>query len=144
MAGLVFIVVGYTSWSRLHYRRNRIRSAFAIVVLGVVLISIPLALTASSVFSQNADLRNASAAVDDWLALEFPDQDPRPVRVNTLTVDGDIVIVQLVGWEEPPDTDELTTMLTESMGRTVTSSVRWIEERLTGVAPPAVDTESDS
>lgn len=137
MAGLVFIIVGYTSWSRLHYRRNRIRTAFAVVILGVVLISIPLALTAQSLVGTANDVRNASTAVNEWLEAEFGDADPIPVRVNDIEISGDVVVVQLIGWEQPPDTTELRRRLLISMGRPVTASVRWLEEQLTGVAPPA-------
>ncbi len=130
MAGIVFLVVGYGSWSRLHYRRNRIRTAFSIVVLGVVLISIPLALTAQTIVGTANDQRNASSAVNAWLDDEFGDEDPAPLRVNELTVDHDLVVVQLVGWEEPPPSDELQQMLTDAMGRPMIASVRWIEEQL--------------
>jgi uncharacterized hydrophobic protein (TIGR00271 family) len=130
MAGIVFLVVGYGSWSRLHYRRNRIRTAFSIVVLGVVLISIPLALTAQTIVGTANDQRNASSAVNAWLDDEFGDEDPTPLRVNELTVDHDLVVVQLVGWEEPPPSDELQQMLTDAMGRPMIASVRWIEEQL--------------
>ena len=47
MAGLVFVLVGYGSWSRLYNRRNRIRVSFALVTFAVILITIPLALTVS-------------------------------------------------------------------------------------------------
>lgn len=130
MAGLVFLVVGYGTWSRLHYRRNRIRTAFAIVVLAVVLISIPLALTAQSIVGTANDLRNASSAVNEWLGEEFENETDPPLRVNDITVDGNTVIVQLVGWEEPPASNRLQKMLTASIGRQMTASVRWIEEQI--------------
>ncbi len=130
MAGLVFLIVGYGSWSRLHYRRNRIRTAFAIVVLAVILISIPLALTAQSIVGAANDQRNASAAVNEWLGEEYTDPDDPPLRINDLTVEGNVVIVQLVGWEEPPPTARLQKMVSQSVGRSMTASVRWIEEQI--------------
>jgi uncharacterized hydrophobic protein (TIGR00271 family) len=130
MAGLVFLIVGYSSWSRLHYRRNRIRTAFAIVVLAVILISIPLALTAQSIVGTATDLRNASSAVNEWLGEDIGDPDDPPLRVNDIDVDGNTVTVQLIGWEEPPPSNRLQKMLTESMGRQMTASVRWIEEQI--------------
>jgi uncharacterized hydrophobic protein (TIGR00271 family) len=130
MAGLVFLIVGYSSWTRLHYRRNRIRTAFAIVVLAVILISIPLALTAQSIVGTATDLRNASSAVNEWLGEDIGDPDDPPLRVNDIDVDGNTVTVQLIGWEEPPPSNRLQKMLTESMGRQMTASVRWIEEQI--------------
>lgn len=130
MAGLVFLIVGYGSWSRLHYRRNRIRTAFAIVVLAVILISIPLALTAQSIVGTANDLRNASAAVNEWLGEQYTNEEDPPLRINDLTVDGNLVTVQLIGWEEPPPSDRLQKMLTQSVGRSMTASVRWVEEQI--------------
>ncbi len=128
MAGIVFLIVGYGSWSRLHYRRNRIRTSFALVVLAVILISIPLALTAESVVGSSNDLRNASAAVNDWIKEEFPDDEVKPLRISTIDVGEDTVTVQLIGWEVPPSSDRLSEILSEYVGRPIGAVVRWVRE----------------
>jgi len=140
MAGIVFLIVGYGSWTRLHYRRNRIRTSFALVVLAVILISIPLALTAESVVSSSSDLRNASAAVNDWIKEEFPDDEVTPLRISTIDVGKDTVTVQLIGWEIPPSSDRLSEILTEYVGRPIGAVVRWIQEQIdfTPESDPAV------
>ncbi len=130
MAGVVFLLVGYGSWSRLHHRRNRIRTSFALVVLAVVLVTIPLALTGQSLLQQTADLRNASAAVDDWLDEGFPDADEIPLRINSIEVDGDTILLQLIGYEIPPPSSRLAYIASEEVGRPMTASIRWIQERL--------------
>lgn len=130
MAGIVFLLVGYGSWSRLHYRRNRIRTSFAIVVLAVIIISMPLALTAQRLVGSSDDQRNASAAVDTWLDEEFPEVDEMPLRINNIEIDDDTVVVQLVGWEEPPTSARLSEIVSDSLGRPMAASVRWIEERI--------------
>lgn len=130
MAGIVFLIVGYGSWSRLHYRRNRIRTSFALVVLAVILISIPLALTAESIVGSSNDLRNASAAVNDWIKEEFPDDEITPLRISTIDVGEDTVTVQLIGWEVPPSSDRLSEILSEYVGRPIGAVVRWIQEQI--------------
>ncbi len=130
MAGIVFILVGYGSWGRLYLRRNRIRTSFAAVLFAILLITIPLALTARTVFQESSDLRNASAAVADWLG------DDTRLRIGSITIDGDEVTVELVGPETPPGAQALANDLTDRIGRPVGAIVRWIEEtETTSVLP---------
>jgi uncharacterized hydrophobic protein (TIGR00271 family) len=130
MSGIVFMAVGYGSWTRLYYRRNRIRTAFALVTLAVILITIPLALTGRNLIAETSDLRNASAAVDTWLEEAYPDGDDQPLRINTIEIDGDTVDVQLIGHENPPPSSRLAEIATDLVGRSMSASVRWIEEQI--------------
>lgn len=123
MAGLVFIVVGYGSWSRLYHRRNRIRVSFAAVVLGVIIISIPLGLTAKDVLQEASQLRAANALVFEWLGEETN------LRVTDVSIDEDVVLVQLVGPDRPPLAVDLAELISEEANRDVTVSVRWVPER---------------
>jgi uncharacterized hydrophobic protein (TIGR00271 family) len=122
MAGIVFIAVGYSSWGNLYHRRDRIRVSFAAVVLAMILISIPLALTAKRIIRASSDLGNVSEAVDEWLGTRTS------LRINDLEVDGDTVTIQLVGRVHPPPADRLSEDISERIGRDVTAIVRWIEE----------------
>jgi len=122
MAGIVFIAVGYSSWGNLYHRRDRIRVSFAAVVLAMILISIPLALTAQRIIRASSDLGNVSEAVDEWLGTSTS------LRINDLEVDGDTVTIQLVGTVHPPPADRLSDDISERIGRDVTAIVRWIEE----------------
>ncbi len=124
MAGVVFLLVGYGEWSRLYQRKDRIRTSFAIVALGAILIAIPLALTGQSILGDAADLRDATQAVDEWLGEDSP------YRVNSLDVDGDTVNVQLIGpgTPRPPGPVELSGILAEDIGRPMTVRVAWIQE----------------
>jgi len=123
MAGLVFVLVGYGSWSRLYNRRNRIRVSFALVTFAVILITIPLALTAREVLFQEAFLRDASGAVSDWLG------EGSETRISSIDVDGDRVYVNLIGPDEPPAASELSNELNAKTNRTVIAVVRWVEEQ---------------
>ena len=133
MAGIVFIIVGYGSWSRLYHRRNRIRVSFAAVVLGVILISIPLALTAQHIIREAADLRSATDTVYEWLG------DDSALRVNEVTIDGPDISVQLVGPDHPPPAEVLADRVSVAVGRDVTVTVRWLPER-----QDIADTSKDS
>ncbi len=126
MAGLVFLLVGYGEWSQLYQRKDRIRTSFAIVALGAILIAIPLGLTGQAILTNAADLRNATEAVDEWLG-----EHPR-YRVNELSVDGDTVKVQLIGpgTPPPPPASVLSLLVAEDIGRPMSVRVAWIEEHV--------------
>jgi uncharacterized hydrophobic protein (TIGR00271 family) len=140
LAGIVFLAVGYSSWTRLYYRRNRIRTAFALVTLAVVLITIPLALTGRNLIAATNDLRHASEAVDQWLAEAHPDTDEPPLRINTIELNGDVVDIQLIGYASPPPTSRLAAIATDLIGRPVGASVRWIEEQIETTDPTTTTT----
>lgn len=123
MAGLVFIIVGYGSWSRLYHRRNRIRVSFAAVVLGVIVISIPLGLTAKDVLNDASQLRAANALVFEWLGEDTN------LRVTDVSIDDEVVQVQLVGPDRPPLAVGLARLISDEANRDVTVSVRWVPER---------------
>jgi uncharacterized hydrophobic protein (TIGR00271 family) len=126
MAGLVFLLVGYGEWSQIYKRKDRIRTSFALVALGAILISIPLALTGETILGSATDLRNATNAVDSWLG------DESPYRVNDLSVDGDTVSVQLIGPGNPPppSSTALSSLAEEDIGRPMTVRVAWIQEHI--------------
>ena len=130
MAGFVFLAVGYGSWTRLYYRRNRIRTAFAVVTLAFVLITIPLVLTGQNLISQTTDLRQVSEAVDQWLAEAYPDGGDLPLRINSIELVGDTIDIQLIGYESPPASSRLAEIATDHAGRPLSASVRWIEEQI--------------
>ena len=126
MAGLVFLLVGYGEWSLLYTRKDRIRTSFAIVALGALLISVPLALTGQAILGSAADLRSAGDAVDTWLG------DDSPYRVSEISVDDDTVNVQLVGpgTPPPPSSADLSSIAEDDLGRPVTIRVAWIQEHI--------------
>ena len=124
MSGLVFVLVGYGTWSRLYHRRNRIRVAFAVVAFAIVLISIPLALAGRDVLQSQADLRAASQATAEWLGED------REIRIVSISVDDDDVSVELVGSDSPPPAALLASQIGAAVGRPVVVTVRWVEERV--------------
>ena len=123
MAGAVFVLVGYGSWSRLYHRRNRIRVSFAAVALAIVLITIHLALTGQRILRSSADLRQSSAAFEEWLGADTD------LRTEAIEVDGDVITVELVGPTVPPASAQLAEDVSERVGRTMAVIVRWIEEQ---------------
>ncbi len=123
MAGLVFVLVGYGTWSRLYHRRNRIRVAFATVAFALILVAIPLALAGRDVLQTQADLRAASEATSEWIGED------RNVRILSIDVEGDEVIVELIGPEAPPPASLLAAQISAAVGRPVLATVRWIEEQ---------------
>ena len=129
MAGLVFVIVGYGSWGRLYHRRNRIRVSFAAVAFAVVVISIPLALTARNIIQRSNDLRTATSVVVDWLG-----EDTR-LRIQSLDLSGDEVVVEVIGPDTPPAVEPLGAELSLQIGRPIVATSRWIEEAEETTAP---------
>ena len=130
MAGLVFVIVGYGSWGRLYHRRNRIRVSFAAVAFAVVLISIPLALTARNIIQRSTDLRTATNVVVDWLGTDTR------LRIQSLDLSGDEVTVELIGPDTPPQVTTLGAALSREIGRPIVATSRWIEEAEETTATP--------
>ena len=125
MAGLVFLLVGYGEWSRLYHRKDRIRTSFAVVALGAVLIAIPLTLTGRNIIGQATDLRNASDAVVEWLGEDST------LRINEISVSDGIVNVQLIGPKPgPPPSALLSGIMAQEVGRAMTTRVAWVEEQV--------------
>ena len=126
MAGLVFLLVGYGEWIRLYQRKDRIRTSFALVALGAILITIPLALTGQSILGSAADLRDATVAVNEWLGEDSQ------YRVAEVNVDGDTVNVQLIGpgTPAPPPSATLATLVAAEFDRPMLTRIAWIEEHI--------------
>lgn len=124
VAGLVFLVIGYGDWSRLYYRKDRIRISFALIALGGILIAIPLTITGQNIVADAADLRNASEAVSVWLGEDSF------MRINEISVAGDTVHVQLIGPGRPPPSALLAGIVLDEVGRPMTTRIAWIEEHV--------------
>lgn len=125
MAGLVFLLVGYGEWSQLYHRKDRIRTSFAIVALGAILIAIPLTLTGQRILGTATDLRNVTEAVHDWLGEDSE------MRINEVDLDGDQVRIQLIGpARELPPQVLLYGIIEDQVGRPMQTRVAWIEEHI--------------
>jgi uncharacterized hydrophobic protein (TIGR00271 family) len=113
MASIVFVLTGYAAWSRLRSEQLRVRASYATVAAGVVLLLIPLGLTARSVIREASVQRTSQELVDDWLG-DSPD-----LRLTELEVSGRRVMVTLQGPGEAPPSQQLHDSLTDELGETV-------------------------
>lgn len=113
MASIVFVLTGYATWSRLRSEQLRVRASYATVAAGVVLLLIPLGLTARSVIREASDQRTSQEIVDDWLG------DDSELRITELEVSGRRVMVTLQGPGSAPPTRRLHDALTDELGETV-------------------------
>lgn len=89
--GLTFWVVGLRRLAMTDQQRKVQRAGFALFIAGILLVSIPLSLTAYQTIVTAADNQKASTVVTTWLAGS--NYQPLGVKVNgrdvTVTVEGD-------------------------------------------------------
>ena len=123
-ASVVFVLTGYVAWSQLRSERRRVRASYATVAAGVVLLLIPLGLTAKNLIDEAAAQRTSQEIVDQWLG-ETPD-----LRLSELAVDGNRVMITLHGSGEPPSPQNLHTTLVDELGSGVVLRLRVVPEVL--------------
>jgi uncharacterized hydrophobic protein (TIGR00271 family) len=124
MAGVVFVITGYVAWPSPSGERRRVRASYATVATGVILLLIPLGLSARAVVREADSERSAHEAVADWLGADSP------FRVSRLDLDGGTASITLQGPGEPPAAAALHDRLVDALGERVTLELRLVSERV--------------
>ena len=110
--GVVFRVLGLgkqvASQEQVRFRRR----AFLLFVVGILLVTILLSITAFHNFLHAEDNNNATAVVQKWL-------DGTPYQVNTVSVNDQAVIVSVEGTGELKSLQQLANQLALALGRPV-------------------------
>ncbi len=127
---MVFIATGFVPPRRLSNTGLQLLVAAVIAAALVVVIAVPLFERSAEAVEAVQDEVTARAVVDDW--LDGRKLDP---QVN---VEGERVVVQLRGFEDPPDDRALTEQLQRELGavQVVVEFVR--TERATTTQPPSL------
>lgn len=124
IAGIVFVLTGYVAWSQLRSEQRRVRASYATVAAGVVLLLIPLGLTARNLIDEASAEHESQAVVDEWLghASGF--------RVTNLEVAGRRVLGTLLGPGLSPSAQALHDSLENELGDRVVLELRVVPEVL--------------
>jgi uncharacterized membrane protein len=109
--------------------RSRLRAGVVIAAVGLLLISIPLALHTYGTVAHTARVRAAAPIVDDWLG-------DRDLEITRYSVDGGAAFIEVTGPDAPPDTGSLARALAAAWGIPVSLEVGWINRQHQEAASP--------
>jgi uncharacterized hydrophobic protein (TIGR00271 family) len=122
MASVVFVLTGYVDWTRLQRERRRVRTSYATVAAGLVLLLIPLGLTTKGAIDDAAAVRATQRAAGAWLV------GTDDISVTALEVDGRRVSITVHGAGTPPATEDLHARLVDELDRDVVVELRFVPE----------------
>lgn len=123
-ASVVFVLTGYASLARVRRESRRLRTSYAAVGIGLVLLVIPLGLTGRTVFEDARNERKVQHGVDEWLGEDTD------FVVSELDVVGRSVEITLLGPGEPPLVTELHDLLEAKLESAVELELRVVPEQL--------------
>ncbi len=142
-SGLMFGTTGVAPWVQLAQNADQLRRTSLTVLVALVLISIPLAITGQRILADATNQEAASDATQDWLdeVLGRAEDEPRlggglaALEVVQVNLDGDVVEVVLIGDQEVEDADSLAERLTETLGTPIALELRIIPETRISIEP---------
>jgi uncharacterized hydrophobic protein (TIGR00271 family) len=111
--GLTFLALGLGRVALEEAQVRLRRRSFALIILGTLLVTIPLALTGYRAVSNTVALNITTGVVQDWLEGSAPD------RIAALEVDGQLVSVSIEGTTALRSVDELAASLERTLGHPV-------------------------
>lgn len=121
VACVVFVLCGARPPHRPGARR-RLLVGFGIAAAGLVLISIPLVINASTKVRDIVWSNAGAPVVRDWIG-------DRELRVDDWTVDGDVVTLSLIGTDEPNDVDALARRLAAAIGQPIELHLDFVRQQ---------------
>ncbi len=119
VAVVVFIIAGARPAAGLTRERRRLREGFAVAVVGLIVVAIPLALRSTSIISQTNEANVAAPVVQSWL-------DDLQLTVVDYSIDGSKVYLQLKGSDQPPPASALAADLAKALGRPVDLTIDYL------------------
>lgn len=120
---------------RFFVQNSRIGATAVAIVAATAIVAVPLTSRSLDAASSSRELNTVRVEVDAWLG-------PIDLDVTGLTIEGNRVIVELTGLDEPPSAYDLATRLVPVLGAGAEVVVRW-DSRAQGTAtadrPPVED-----
>jgi uncharacterized hydrophobic protein (TIGR00271 family) len=118
-ASVVFTLAGFAAFAATSERARR--RAWAMAVIALMVVGVPLFLQSQSLLEENRTLASAAQVIDEWA----PDHRLEDISIDRQ--DGTTrILLRIVGTEPPPATDELATMLAAALQRDVTTGVAYV------------------
>jgi len=117
---IVFVLAGAVPSQAMRRERRRLRVGFALAIVALVLVSIPLAWGAVDVVRADMTAQTAAPIVKSWLSGQ-------DLRVSDYKVDGERINLTLEGSEAPAGVTALASSLSAALGAPVDLTVEWVK-----------------
>ena len=121
--GAVLGILGLNSAAQIEVRGTARRKAFALVILAVLLVAIPLLVTGRQATRDAYTELQAQEATQEWVAGSG-------FRVRQVRATGDSVYIVVLGSGDPPPFEELVAAMEESVGRPLTVDLELLPSRM--------------
>ena len=108
--GSVLAILGLNSAAMNEVRGTARRKAFALIIVAVLLVMIPLGITGQRITKETLTEIQTRRAADTWAAES-------DFRVRQVISVGDSVYIAIIGHGDPPEFDDLVTAVEDSVGR---------------------------
>jgi uncharacterized hydrophobic protein (TIGR00271 family) len=111
--GLVFLALGLGKVAREETQLRVRRRSFVLIVVGILLVTVPLALTGYRAMTDTIATNKTTAVVQQWLQ-------GKPDRIVAVRVDGGLVSISIEGTELGESVDGLAAQIEKALGYPVT------------------------
>ena len=118
VGALVFLLTGFAPRLQVIGQERRIRAGIITAAVAVIAVSIPLGIQSWTGIKTNQDTNVASGHVQTWLK-------GTGLQETNIEVDGESVVVDVVGAKKPPPPEPLARELARSLGNPVEVKVQW-------------------
>lgn len=118
IGALVFLLTGFAPKLQVISEERRVKVGIITAAVAVVAVSVPLGIQSWTGIKTNRDTSAASERVQTWI-------EGTGLRETDIEVDGERVIVNVVGPEKPPSPGPLAEELAEDVGSPVEVNVQW-------------------
>ena len=130
-ASIVFILTGFAVISRLRENKERMKTVFATVVLGAMIILVPLAFTSEGLLTSASRQSIARDVSEAWIENEDG------LQLNRVEVDGNKVTIVITGEGDLPLIADLNAELSEMFDTPTTAEIEFFpSQRLTASNQP--------
>ncbi len=121
--GAVLGILGLNGAARIEVRGTARRKAFAVVIVAVLLVAVPLTITGRQATRNAFTAFNTQRAAEEWAGES-------DYRIRLVTANGDSVYIAAIGNEDPPPFEELVSAVEESVGRTLIVDLELLPSRI--------------
>jgi uncharacterized hydrophobic protein (TIGR00271 family) len=130
-ASIVFVLTGFAVIGRLRENQERMKTVFATVLLGAMIILVPLAFTSEGILTSASRQSSARDVTEAWL------EEAEGLQLNRVEVEGNEVSVVITGEGEVPLIAVLNTDLSEKFGTPTAALIEFFpSQRLTVIDQP--------
>jgi uncharacterized hydrophobic protein (TIGR00271 family) len=118
VACIVFILAGAAPSREMLRERHRLRNGFAVAIIGLVIISIPLAVRGIDAIRATIDSTTGAPIVRTWMG-------DRDLQVTAWSITGNTVSISLSGPDAPAPAAALATSLAQAVGHPVSLEINY-------------------